>query len=48
MGATGSLTTFMGYALLFVAAAVITLVGREALDVVFPIGVLAILIGSHC
>jgi hypothetical protein len=46
LGAVGSLITFVGYALLFVAAAVTTLAGREALDAVFPIGVLAILIGS--
>ena len=46
LGAAGSLITFVGYALLFVAAAVTTLAGREALDAVFPIGVLAILVGS--
>lgn len=45
-GAVGSLTTFVGYALLFVAAAATTLAGREVLDAVFPIGVLAILVGS--
>jgi hypothetical protein len=45
-GAVGSLTTFIGYGLLLVAAVVTTLLGREALDAVFPIGVLAILIGS--
>jgi hypothetical protein len=46
LGAAGSLITFVGYALLFVAAAVTILAGREALDAVFPIGVLAILVGS--
>jgi hypothetical protein len=46
LGAAGSLIAFVGYALLFVAAAVTTLAGREALDAVFPIGVLAILVGS--
>jgi hypothetical protein len=46
LGAIGSLIAFVGYALLFVAAAATTLAGREALDAVFPIGVLAILVGS--
>lgn len=46
LGAVGSLIAFIGYALLLVAAAVTTLLGREALDAVFPIGVLAILVGS--
>ena len=46
LGAAGALITFVGFALLFVAAAVTTLAGREALDAVFPIGVLAILVGS--
>jgi hypothetical protein len=46
LGAAGSLITFVGYALLFVAAVVTILAGREALDAVFPIGVLAIVVGS--
>jgi hypothetical protein len=46
LGAVGSLIAFIGYVLLLVAAAITTLLGREALDAVFPIGVLAILIGS--
>ena len=46
LGAAGSLIAFVGYALLFVAAAATTLAGREVLDAVFPIGVLAILVGS--
>jgi hypothetical protein len=46
LGAAGSLTTFIGYALLLVAAVVTTLLGREALDAVFPIGVLTVLTGS--
>jgi hypothetical protein len=46
MGAVGSFIAFIGYALLLVAAAVTTLLGREALDAVFPMGVLAILVGS--
>jgi hypothetical protein len=46
LGAAGSAITFIGYALLFVAAAATTLAGREVLDAVFPIGVLAILVGS--
>jgi hypothetical protein len=45
-GAAGSSIAFVGYALLLVAAAATTLAGREVLDAVFPIGVLAILIGS--
>jgi hypothetical protein len=46
LGAAGSLIVFVGYALLFVAAAATTLAGREVLDAVFPVGVLAILVGS--
>jgi hypothetical protein len=46
LGAAGSLITFTGYALLLVAAAATTLAGREVLDTVFPVGVLAILLGS--
>jgi hypothetical protein len=46
LGAAGSLITFIGYALLFVAAAATALAGREVLDAVFPIGVVAILVGS--
>jgi hypothetical protein len=46
LGAAGSAVTFIGYALLFVAAAATTLAGREALDAVFPVGVLAIFVGS--
>lgn len=46
LGAAGSLTTFAGYALLFVAASATALAGREVLDTVFPMGVLAILLGS--
>ncbi|MGH3089410.1 MAG: hypothetical protein ACRDSJ_19125 [Rubrobacteraceae bacterium] len=46
LGAAGSLTAFAGYALLVVAAAATTLAGREVLDAVFPVGVLAILLGS--
>jgi hypothetical protein len=46
LGVAGSAITFVGYALLFVAAAATTLAGREALDAVFPVGVLAILVGS--
>jgi hypothetical protein len=46
LGVAGSLMTFIGYALLFVAAAGTTLAGREVLDAVFPIGVLAVLVGS--
>ena len=45
-GAAGSSIAFVGYALLLVAAAATTLAGREVLDAVFPIGVLAILLGS--
>ena len=37
---------FIGYALLRVAATATALAGREVLDAVFPIGVLAILVGS--
>ena len=46
LGAAGSFITFIGYALLFVAATATVLAGREVLDAVFPIGVLAILVGS--
>ena len=46
LGAAGFLTAFAGYALLFVAAAATTLAGRETLDAVFPLGVLAVLVGS--
>ncbi len=46
LGAAGSLTAFVGYALLFVAATATTLAGRETLDAVFPLGVLAVLVGS--
>ncbi len=46
LGAAGSVTAFVGYALLLVAATATTLAGREALDAVFPIGVLAVLVGS--
>ena len=44
-GVTGSLTAFIGYALLLVAATVTILAGQEALDAVFPIGSLAALVG---
>jgi hypothetical protein len=45
LGAAGSLTAFVGHALLLVAAAVTTLAGREALDMVFLLGSLAALVG---
>ena len=44
-GVAGSLTAFIGYALLLVAATVTILAGKEALDAVFPIGSLAALVG---
>ena len=44
-GVAGSLTAFIGYALLLVAATVTILAGQEALDAVFPIGSLAALVG---
>ena len=46
LGATGSLITFIGYALIVVVAAVTILVGGEALFVVRLISALAVLIGS--
>ena len=47
LGAAGSLMTFIGYALIAVAAAAsILLVGGEALSAVRLVGALAILIGS--
>jgi hypothetical protein len=46
LGATGSLITFIGYALIVVVAAVTILVGGEALFAVRLIGALAVLIGS--
>jgi hypothetical protein len=45
LGAAGSLTAFVGHALLLVAAAATTLAGREALDMVFLLGSLAALVG---
>ena len=44
-GAAGSLTAFVGHALLLVAATATALAGREVLDAVFPLGVLAALVG---
>lgn len=45
LGAAGSLTAFVGTVLLLVAAVATTLAGRETLDVLFPIGFLAALVG---
>ena len=45
LGAAGSLTAFVGHALLLVAAAATTIAGREALDMVFFLGSLAALVG---
>ena len=45
LGAAGSLTAFVGHALLLVAAIATTLAGREALDMVFFLGSLAALVG---
>jgi hypothetical protein len=44
-GAAGSLTAFVGHALLLVAATATALAGHEVLDAVFPLGVLAALVG---
>ena len=46
LGTVGAVTTVGGYTLLAVAAAATLLAGREALDAVFPLGVLAVLAGS--
>ena len=46
LGTAGAAITFVGYTLLLVAAAVTTLAGRETLDTIFPVGVLAVLAGS--
>lgn len=45
LGAAGSLTTFVGTALLLVATVATALAGREALSAVFLIGFLATLVG---
>jgi hypothetical protein len=44
-GAAGSLTAFVGHALLLVAATATALAGREVLDAVIPLGLLAALVG---
>ena len=44
-GEAGSLTAFVGHALLLSAATATALAGREVLDAVFPLGVLAVLVG---
>jgi hypothetical protein len=41
----GSLTAFVGHALLFLAATAPALAGREVFDAGFPLGVLAVLVG---
>ena len=45
LGAAGSLTAFVGHALLLVVAAATTLAGREVFDMVFLLGSLAALVG---
>jgi len=45
LGAAGSLTAFVGHALMLVAATATALAGREALDALFPLGVLVALVG---
>jgi drug/metabolite transporter (DMT)-like permease len=45
LGAAGSLVAFAGHALMLVAATATALAGREALDALFPLGVLAALVG---
>ena len=45
LGVAGSLTAFVGHALLLVAAATTTLAGREALGIVFLLGSLVALVG---
>jgi len=44
-GEADSLTAFIGHALLLLAATAPALAGREVLDAVFPLGVLAVLVG---
>ena len=45
LGVAGSLTAFVGHALLLVVAATTTLAGREALGIVFLLGSLVALVG---
>jgi hypothetical protein len=45
LGAAGSLTAFIGYALVLLAATATALAGREILGVVFSLGVLGALVG---
>jgi hypothetical protein len=45
LGAAGFLVAFAGHALMLVAATATALAGREALDALFPLGVLAAPVG---